>query len=874
MFAATAPLLLITMLLTTYLVRARQGDSRAQFLEANRISTAYLGDGAVLELYSSDRVRLQEIANKTDRVSHLIGVAYLNGDRQLIASTDNFTIPNNLFDQSPPLGQLETRDILYLQQPIYTSSVAVDDYQEESPYAIPTEQLVGWVITAFDSSGNISQRRSIVLTGIGIGIGGLALSILLSLYLGRSIVRPVRQLTHTVGRMESGDLNVRADPTTIEELTLLAQGINQLAASVAEGRRNLEDKVHRATWRLEETLENLRDKNRELEQARATAEAANQAKSEFLARMSHELRTPITAIQGFTRLLQRTELGDAERNYCTIINQSSLQLLNLIDDILAISRLQSNTIELETTPFNLIETLEQAVGQVALSAREKQLELILDIAPEVPTTVVGDGFRVAQIVTNLVSNAVKFTDHGHVRTTVSAVQHDDQYTDIQLLVSDTGIGIPEHKRENLFQAFAQADTSITRKYGGTGLGLSIVKSLVDLMKGSVCLESSEGEGTTFKVTLPVPVTAVEKGLAPLDARVVLVDEHNLSQQAVADTLCRFVAELDVREQIEELDDLNPDAVVLSLPSRANDKDNLDRIKHLQECCTAPLLVLTPASVLSARFYPGLNTDNHVVRFLDKPATQLSLHHALQQLIHGRPALISAQGNRRLLGELCILIAEDNPFTREFLKTLLSREGAYCVTVSTGIEALAACDTQHFDIMLIDIHMPGKSGIETVNDIRNSDKENRSAPIIAITADVLQQEEEALAKVGINDLLFKPFNEQQLLERILHFCRPQVTVPQLQNKLGDDIQVEQFLAEVNRLVAAIANACRNHDLESARDPAHQLLGITGVFKLPELEVHVSNLHRAIKNHRHSQAQAALEELKKEVERLAAMDSYVE
>ena len=753
--------------------------------------------------------------------------------------------------------------MLYLQRQVRLTEINVNDYPDDT--ASREKKPVGWVIAAFDTAQINREQQAIVMTGLGIGLGGLVLANLLAFLLGRTIVAPVHQLTNTVQRLEAGDFTARAQRVSTEELARLAHGINLLAKSVSESRNNLEGEVYKATRKMEQALEDLRDKNSELQQARETAEEANQAKSEFLARMSHELRTPITAIQGFTRLLHGANLSDAERNYCTIINQSSGQLLNLIDDILAISRLQADAIEIEAVPFNLIETLEQSVRQMALSARDKKLELVLDIAPEVPGTVVGDPFRVAQIVINLITNAVKFTNEGYVRASVNAASKGDQYADIIIEIRDTGIGIPEQNRNNLFQAFSQADTSITRKYGGTGLGLSIVKNLVDRMGGTIRMESQEGSGTVFKVSLPMPFTAVEKDPPTIEARVGLLDQHPLSQQSIANNMCRFVAELVIVKDIATVRETELDALIVSLPSNAHCEDSLSYLDTVRATTREPLLVLSATPEQCRQHYRDIPQSS--LRFLDKPATQQALHSALVQLISGSPEPVDpvAMG-QNLLSGLNVLIAEDNPFTREFLKTLLSREGAYCTTARNGVEAVAACEQQPFDIMLIDIHMPEKSGIETVHAIRTGGRDNCDAPIITITADVLQQEKLALRDAGITELLFKPVDEELLLKRILHHCRPDAAAPVLQKKLGDEIPVEQFLDEINRLVACAAEACQSGNLEVARDPVHQLLGVTGIFKLPKLEVKVANLHRAIKNHRHSQAMTALEELRQECKRL--------
>ena len=865
--AAALPLVLVTAILTAYLVQARHQDSQKQFEQASAISTQFLGAIAELELFAGNREQLMTLAN-SHRFPNLSGVSYLSTERMPLAISNGFSIPEPLLTTGS-VRKYESEQLLHLQRPVYLTELDVSDYPtSDSSESTSTERrIIGWVIAGFDTTEIHQQQQNIVMTGVGLGIAGLAMASLLALFLGRTIVNPVLQLTETVKAMEAGDLQARAEQTSTVELARLAQGINLLAKSVAEGRSNLEGKVRQATAKLEQALQDLQGKNTQLQQAREAAEAADQAKSDFLARMSHELRTPITAIQGFTRLLHDAELGDAERNYCTIINQSSSQLLNLIDDILAISRLQANAITLETEPFHLIETLEQSVRQQALSARDKKLELILDISPEVPGMVVGDHFRVSQIMINLITNAVKFTNSGYVRAAVTANPKGDDYSELSIVVSDTGIGIAEERRHNLFYAFTQGDTSITRRYGGTGLGLSIVKSLLELMGGNIRLDSSEGMGTVFHLGLTLPTTAVEKDPPKLDARIGLLDRHDLSRQALTHNLCRFSAELLTIDTLDALKGMELDALVVNLPSAISCQANYQYLDQIRTINNVPLLILSAEPESCRRDYCQLHQQP--IKVLDKPPTQQSLHRALKQLLERQPDDLraSAMGQKLLVG-LSILIAEDNRFTREFLKLLLSREGAYCATASNGVEAVRASEVEKFDIMLVDIHMPEKSGIETVRSIRNGGTANSATPIISITADVLQQEKLALREAGITELLFKPVDEEQLLRQILRHCRPDgdATTPLSYQKLGDEIPVSEFIEEVKRLISLAASACQENRMEEASDPVHQLKGIAGIFKLPELEVKVADLHKAIKNQRHSQVVSALEELHQECERL--------
>jgi len=865
-FLATAtPLLLITALLTSFIIQTRQEDSFNNFLKTGDLTTRYLGDIAMLDLWSGNKQSLQTVSDNLERFPDLKGIVFLNADLQSIVATNGFQLPKD-FNPLNNKEYLHSGELLIFQKPVFLTGIEISDYSGMLATGHDEPEILGWIVTAYDLSGNLLQREYILFTSMSIGLMVLLFSVLLSIYFGRGIIKPIHSLTLTVQAMGAGDLDIRAEDTNIEEFFQLASGLNRLAEAVSLSTQDLEDRVLMATGQLQLSLNNLREKHSELTAVKETAVEALKAKSEFLARMSHELRTPITAIQGFTRLLQETELGDAEKNYCGIINESSAQLLNLINDILSLSRMESKSFKIEAIPFNIIETLEYAVGQASLAAREKKLELILGIAPEVPTTVVGDHFRISQIVINLVTNAIKFTTAGYVQVSVNATQRNDQIVDIEIAVKDTGIGIPQHQQENLFQAFTQADTSTTRKHGGSGLGLAIVKNLVDVMNGAIQLKSSEEQGTAISITLPLPFTAVESSLPLIDIKAIIIDEHPLSSQALTDTLCRFVSEVVVFSEHVDIQRQSPDLIILSLSNAEDDENHMQKIGQLIKSINTPVLVLTGSRKLEKNF-PEHIYNSSSLRFLCKPATQLSLHHSISQLLSKQvdfSALAAPQSN--VLQGLSILIAEDNPFTREFLKTFLTREKATCMAVSNGIEAINTCRNESFDLILLDIHMPGKNGIDTVKEIRAMDNRNKDTPVIAITADITQKNKQVLSGAGINDLLFKPVDEQELLDAILSFCRPKQASHELQSRLGDEIPIELFTEEINRLYTLTLSAFENDNLDEIRDPIHQLQGVAGVFKLHALEEAVQQTHSAVKSANHTDIKNALTCLKQEIKNL--------
>ncbi|TNF05336.1 MAG: HAMP domain-containing protein, partial [Gammaproteobacteria bacterium] len=517
---ALLPLLLIITLLTLFTIESRRTDLINNLIQSGDSSSNYLATVSDFALYSRNNKLLQEIASSALRIPDVAGVAFLNNNSKPVLAAGHFAQDLNspsaddnqdtetallahILRDTPEGTPHRTEQFLYFKKPVFLSGIDVSDYQEESLTEPTGPERVGWIILAIDRANMLDKQKAILTTSALLFLFGLIIAVIFTYYLSLGLISPIQKLTDTIRQMAGGNLNARAETGTDDELAVLAAGINQLAASVAEGKETLEHRIRFATRQLQETLDHLQIKNQELEISRQTAETANQSKSGFLARMSHELRTPITSIQGFIRLLDTTKLAENERHYCQIIDQAALQLLTLIDDILAFSKLQSDTVELAEQPLDLAECVEQVIAMFAPQAQHKGLNLVVDYSPDLSLNRIGDTIRIQQILSNLIANAIKFSDEGGVY--LSLKTNDD--LDVIIEVRDTGIGIPEAAQAQLFNAFAQADTSISRRYGGTGLGLSIVKSLVDLMNGDIHLKSWEGKGSTFTITLPLMPSA-------------------------------------------------------------------------------------------------------------------------------------------------------------------------------------------------------------------------------------------------------------------------------------------------------------------------------------------------------------------------------
>ncbi|MFA5629887.1 MAG: ATP-binding protein [Porticoccaceae bacterium] len=858
------PVAVVTAIITWHTIDTRRAEIQDFQTRTALMLAKNLAKNADFALYSGRGDILEPLAVSAQNFPSVVGVYFLDANRELLLAPE---LPSELDRDMLKQGSYSDagENVFVVEEPVYLIPMDLDDYGDEVEQE--SSSLLGWVVVVADNSESAAKSREILITHLLISFSVLLGAVLLTYMLSNTVVSPIRAMTAVVRELERGNLDVRILPSTGDELAILANGINHLAETVAEGRETLENKVELSTHRLTMTLEDLKRKNRELELARREAEEASTAKGDFLAQMSHELRTPITAIQGFIRLLASSDLRPAEARYCAIIQQASVQLLQLIDDILDITRLQSNAIILDRAPFNLAECIEAPVSLMAPSAHEKGLELILDIAPNVPYTLLGDSLRLRQIVNNLVSNAIKFTPAGYVLVKVKASAHAGERMTLLLQVIDTGIGIPDRQQTGLFEPFSQADSSISRRFGGSGLGLSIVRRLVELMDGDIRLDSTTGKGSTFTLALPLEVQSgddVPKS-APATRCVLLFDTHPQSRQALENILGRYVEVIESCDSFADLEinelHMTPELIVYSPRVEQTLADIEEDIRRLRAVSDSPIAVLIPTTPIYKKLPEHFLDDYQPIQFLDKPPMSAELSRCF-----GR-ADAEAGGERGAMLDARILVAEDNEFTRILLSTFFEHTDCQLVLTKNGREAIDVCREQRFDLILMDVRMPEVNGIEAVREVRR-DSLNRDTPIIMLTADILQQEENALFDVGASDVVFKPFDEGKLLAAVRKHLRR--TLVEQVARTSPDADKEQrrrlFASEVARLTDVARQALEDQDVAVLQDAIHQLLGIAGVYRMAYLERAVQALHQAVKAGSDNKAVAAMETLILEVEKL--------
>ncbi|MEB3219199.1 MAG: response regulator [Nostocales cyanobacterium 94392] len=634
-----------------------------------------------------------------------------------------------------------------------------------------------------------------------------------------------------------------------------------------KAKEELEERVRERTQEYMKANAELAQRNLALTEAKKLAEAANQAKSDFLATMSHEIRTPMNAVIGMTGLLLDTKLNEQQQDFIQTIRTSGEALLTLINDILDFSKIEAGKLDLEEQAFDLSFCIEESLNIIATKAAEKNIELAYLIEATVPKEIVGDVTRLRQILVNLLNNAVKFTEIGEVIVYVKATELkiSERY-EIQFAIKDTGIGIPADKLQRLFKSFSQVDSSTTRKYGGSGLGLAICKRLTEMMGGKIWVESQVGVGSTFYFTVvnskSVGASSIEHQGSDeflLGKQVLIVDDNATNREILTlqtQSLGMFSCALASAEKALEFiaKPIKFDLAILDMQMPGMDGLTLAReIRKHPHTQDLPLVML---SSLCKQEITQQAVEVNFAAILNKPIQQSQLHQVLNRILSPKLIKISTFSESsktqsktpNLNHKLRILLAEDNVVNQKVALLTLKKLGYRADVASNGIEVLEALDRQPYDVVLMDVQMPEMDGLTAAKEICKRWAISRSR-IIAMTANAVLGSKEQCLEAGMDDYITKPIRLEEL-QKVLSKCQPieliyeNTDTPQintstnsaaidfsvlksLSNMAGEQAPViiaeliDSYLKDANSRMATISTAIKQKDAKSMYQTAHTL-----------------------------------------------------